>query len=111
MQNWCGRCDDAHRELQGWGEGVRRSFGQDLCPEVFQEVLYLKGEPFYGRLGLPKLVFAAYEAYFEVHDRGDAFRANRHVDGARGGGEVRRSSLLLYVWHGILLLCNSLPGP
>ena len=63
-------------------------------------------EPFNGRSGLPKLIFTAYEACFKVHDRGDAFRANRHVDEAKGGGKVCRSSLLLYARRGVLLLCN-----
>ena len=98
----CGHCDGACRGLWGF-------FGQDLCPEVFQKVFYLKGEPFDGGLGLPKLVFTAYEARFKVHDRGDAFGADRHIDEARGGGEVHRSSLLLYAQRGILLLCNYFP--
>ena len=104
VRSGCGRCDGARRELRGF-------FGQDLCPEVFQKVFQLNCEPFDGGSGLPKLVFTAYEARFEVHDRGNAFGANRHVDGARGGGEVHRSSLLLYAWSGVLLLCNYLPGP
>ena len=81
-------------------------FGQDLCPEVFQKIFYLEGEPFDSGSGLPKLVFTAYEARFEVHDRSDAFGANRHVDRRRSVQKQpaavcaawRITSMQLFAW-------------
>ena len=47
-------------------------------------------EPINGGSGLPKLVLIACEACFNVHDSNEAFRADRRVGEARGGGGVHR---------------------